>query len=86
MGADDFKKGGEEKVHRQRTGAGAESGGFCQRFGKKLFMTMFPEKKKVATTKQGKWLRMMFAICTFLHALFALVSLAFVGAEAMYSA
>ena len=29
MGADDFKKGGEEKVHRQRTGAGAESGGFC---------------------------------------------------------
>ena len=56
------------------------------RFGKKLFMTMFPEKKKEATTPQGKWLRNMFACTTFLHIVFAILSLALVGAEAMYSA
>tara|TARA_B110000285_G_C14719207_1_gene421350 strand:- start:286 stop:435 length:150 start_codon:yes stop_codon:yes gene_type:complete len=49
-------------------------------------MTMFPEKKKEASTKQGKWLRMMFGCSTFLHITFAVLSLALVGAEAMYSA
>tara|TARA_B110001450_G_C17500234_1_gene431994 strand:+ start:191 stop:334 length:144 start_codon:yes stop_codon:yes gene_type:complete len=47
---------------------------------------MYPANKKIACTKQGRWLRMMFGIATFLHALFAILSLAFVGAEAMYSA
>ena len=45
MGADEFKKSHSE-VKRQK-----EKGSICFRFGKKLFNTMYPAKKKVVGTK-----------------------------------
>jgi uncharacterized membrane protein len=49
------------------------------------FYRLYPREAKYSDNQEGDWLRRNFAIITFLHAVFFVVSIVYIGFESMIS-